>query len=165
MKNTIKYFLVFIIGIIIGGFLTFAFTNLNKTKPSKKELEIKESPYTLSELYEIIEKPLKFYELNKTEMNDFNKTIFHFYDYFNKSTPLKVAAKEKRNENGQISEIIEFDYISYYEFMSYMEEAYNNENILLSKCKKGHIDNSWETKCRYDYRYWVNELVYEHAVK
>ena len=53
--------------------------------------EKKESPYTLEEIYELVEQPEKFNKLlNDYDENGIAYTIFHFYDYFNKSTPIKT---------------------------------------------------------------------------
>ena len=104
MKKKIKLiiiiFFVFFVGISIGVISTNIYLN-NKEPNAQKQPEpnIKVSPYTLDELYAIVEDPERFRELNKkvTE-NEYAEVMFHFYDYFSKSTPVKVAKEVELDE-------------------------------------------------------------------
>ena len=102
MKKNIKMiiltFLLLIVGIIIGVLSTYIILNTNKKEETptieklspeevNKDLRVlkslKVSPYTLDELYEIVETPEKYYEANSTNMNAFNYVMFNFYNFFN----------------------------------------------------------------------------------
>lgn len=88
---------------------------------NQNKFDFKESPYTLDELYEIIEKN-KLYDLRFTdEGNEIGYILMNFYDYFNKSTKFMVA-KELDDSWKPIS----FKYITYEEYQKSMIEYKEN---------------------------------------
>lgn len=157
-KQLLMYILFIAIGIIIGISSTIAVQTLTSNKESKEVKEEhpskKESPYTLEELYEIIEDPIKYRELNVGHTNDYAYTMFHFYDYFNKSTPVKVAKEVEKDENGYVIKVLEYKYLSYYEFMEEMKQAYDIEKQDIEQAKADGRDEPYVT----DYRFFVNGL-------
>lgn len=158
-KNQILMYILFIaIGIIIGIFSTITVQTLTSNKESKEVKEEqpskKESPYTLEELYEIVENPEKYRELNSTRNSDYAYTMFHFYDYFNKSTPVKIAKEVEKDENGNVTKVLECRYLSYYEFMEYMKPAYDIEKEDIEQAKTDGRNEPYAT----NYRFYVDML-------
>lgn len=165
-NQTIIYILFVAVGIIIGisSFATvknFSSNNENN-KASENQPSIKESPYTLEELYEIVENPEKFYELNKSTRTDYNMTVFNFYEYFSKTTPVKVASKIKIDKTGKVIEVLETKYLSYDEFKERMSDAYTSIELdkkSTEEYNKKNNDNR-DYKDLIDYRYWIEILIY-----
>lgn len=92
----------------------------NKNQESKQEEPIiKKSPYTLEEIYEIVDDIDLLEKKIKDRNDDFAYVICHFYDYFSKSTPFK-RAKVKYIEPSKM-ELIETTTIDYYEYMRIMD--------------------------------------------
>lgn len=157
MKKTkliLLYIVIFLIGITIG-ITTTKYMTKEKTKENYKEQsQIKESPYTLEELYEIVEDPVLFYEANCSDMTEYNKVMFNFYDYFSKSTPVKIATKTNRNYKGTVIEVLETDYINYSEYMELMKEAYNYASETKKLYEKDNLEPS------YNYELYITRLIY-----
>lgn len=135
----------------------------NKNQESKQEEPIiKKSPYTLEEIYEIVEDYEEFEKLKNNRENQFAYTIVHFYDYFNKSTPFKIV-KLARDKDGNIikkegkSQIESIKYINYYEFQNMAESYYKNEQVPLERCEtkktKPHL-------CSFAYSTYAEWFVY-----
>lgn len=122
---------------------------------------IKESPYTLEEIYAIIENPQTFYEVNKLRYNDFAYTIVHFYDYFSKNTQLKVATKVETDENGKVTKVLEFTYLSYDEFMDFMSCEYDFETDAIKTCKEKKEHCGQISAAGYDWRLTTKRLIYK----
>ena len=121
MKKISKKIFIFttLSALLIGGSICFGVFFHNKNQePDKKELNFKKSPYTLEEIYEIVEDYNEFEKLKNDRENQFAYVIVHFYDYFNKSTPFKVV-KLARDKNGDIikkdkkTQIENIKYINY----------------------------------------------------
>ena len=130
-----------------------------KTEKAEKKL----SPYTLDEIYSIIEDPVKFNELSNEKMaTEFNEVLFHFYDYFSETTPFKKAKKvivdNDPNKTFHVVKVLETEYISYYEYMDFMKNNYEDEE----NTKKLTGYDSEDTYYGYDYRTWVELLVYNY---
>lgn len=159
-KNIIVTFLSFIIGIITGCLIMFFVMKNNNITLE----ETKESPYTLEEIYELVEQPEKFNKLlNNYDEQGIAYTIFHFYDYFNKSTPLKtVKLKTKIVDNKEVlakendKYIIEsISYIDHYEFSKKMDSFLEDEKKVKDLCKEEK-----EKNCNYAYSSIVKYLIY-----
>lgn len=159
-----KYIIIIILSFIIGisiGCITMYFFMKNKTVTYETK---KESPYTLEEIYELVENPEEFNKmLNNYDEEGIAYTIFHFYDYFNKSTPLKtVKLKTKIDENREVlvkengKYIIEsIGYIDYYEFSKKMDNFLEDEKNIKASCKEQE-----KTNCNYAYSSIVKYLIY-----
>ena len=173
MKKKIKLiiiiFFVFFVGISIGVISTNIYLNNKEPKEQKQpEPNIKVSPYTLDELYAIVEDPERFRELNKkvTE-NEYAEVMFHFYDYFSKSTPVKVAKEVELDENGHVIKVLEFEYLSYDEYMKRMETGHQHERDVLANCEEDFKneelmkDNpNWKQDCKeFGYNHFIYNLV------
>lgn len=106
----------------------------------ERENLINNAPYTLDELYAMIEDPLIIEKLTKPSddgkgqiaPNDFYYEIFHFYNYFSKSTPFKRVKKGVKKD-GKIIELKEFEYITYDQFMKEVEDSYSVEEDMRKK--------------------------------
>ena len=159
-----KYIIIIIISFVIGiltGCITTYFIMKNNTVVSETK---KESPYTLEEIYELVEKPEEFNKLlNNYDERGIAYTIFHFYDYFNKSTPIKtVKLKTKTVENKEVlvkengKYVIEsINYIDYYEFSKKMDSFLEDEKNVKESCKEQK-----EKNCNYAYSSIVKYLIY-----
>ena len=174
MKKKIKLiiiiFFVFFVGISIGVISTNIYLNNKEPKEQKQpEPNIKVSPYTLDELYAIVEDPDRFRELNKKVIgNDYAEVMFHFYDYFSKSTPVKVAKEKEFDEDGNVIKVLEFEYLSYDEYIKRMETGYQHERDVLASCESQLQDNpdlikenkNWLNECKeFGYNHFVYNLV------
>lgn len=164
-KQLLMYILFIAIGIIIGISSTIAVQTLTSNKESKEVKENqkskKESPYTLDEIYALIENPEEFNLKNNLFYNDLAYTIIHFYDYFSETTPMKVATEIIRDDSGTLREVKETKYISYHEFMEFTQQALYQEKENQKICQENNIS---EKDCFYeyptDYKYWTNLLVF-----
>lgn len=142
MKRFIKIIipvLCLVIGLAIGIFSTYLIMKNNKDEDSNTlNTSTKlESPYTLEEIYDIIEDPERYYEENKGNPNDFAYTLFHFYDYFSINTPFKIATKvELDDDNYHVSKVLEVDYLTYSEYMDAMKVYYEEEQWEIDWCKE-----------------------------
>ena len=154
----ISHILVLIIGVAIGACLIWGVDKYQASKEDNKKevettnpLDIKESPYTLEELYEIVEDPERFYQENGSIMTYYNIVMFHFYDYFSKSTPVKVATKVEVDDHFKVSKVLEVKYIDYYEYQKWMDDcgAY--------KFEKEFIENDYGP---FNYKRYIEDLIY-----
>ena len=170
IKITIISIIIFIVGISIGVISTNVYFNNKEPKEQKQpESNIKVSPYTLDELYAIVEDPEKFREMNKqiTE-NEYAEVMFHFYDYFSKSTPVKVAKKVELDENGHVIKVLEFEYLSYDEYMKRMDTGHQHERDVNEDCesrleKEPNLikeNKNWLKECKeMGYNHYIYDLV------
>lgn len=177
MKKNIKMiiltFLLLIVGIIIGVLSTYIILNTNKKEETptieklspeevNKDLRVlkslKVSPYTLDELYEIVETPEKYYEANSTNMNAFNYVMFNFYNFFNTKTPVKVATKV-RKEGTKIVEVLEVEYIDYSEYQRRMADFYEFHRVHIEEEKEAGEEPGYTTP----YRFFIEEFLYGNA--
>ena len=161
MKKELKIIIIlgvlFMTGTLSGFLCTHKYLkDTNKTKDTQENLDIKESPYTLEELYAIVDDPVLFYENNSADMTSYNTVMFNFYDYFSESTPVKIASKVRRNNKGLVIEVLETKYINYSEYMELMESAYS----YASSTKEFYESDNLEPQ--YNYSIYINRLVYEH---
>ena len=176
MKKNIKMiiltFLLLIVGIIIGVLSTYIILNTNKKEetPTIERLKpedikyysqlenLKVSPYTLDELYEIVETPEKYYEANSTNMNAFNYVMFNFYTFFNAKTPVKVATKV-RKDGTKIVEVLEVEYIDYSEYQRRMADFYEFHRVHIEEEKEAGEEPGYTTP----YRFFIEEFLYGNA--
>lgn len=131
-KQIIITLIIFILGLSIGGTSIHLIHLLGKEEsPICQETQkLKESPYTLEEIYEIVEDPVRFEELNNKNQTEFNEVIYHFYDYFNEYTPFKVVLL---NEDGTVREI---KFIDYSRFMLTAAPFYEADPTAEAICKE-----------------------------
>lgn len=147
MKKKILISSIVVLLIASVGIISVIALNSSKKddvkKPEKKAYEAllnNESPYTLDEIYKMIEDPQIIEHLKKPvgEVEDgtaysvpieFYYVITHFYNFFSKSTPFKIVTKLKSNEGNykEIIELYEFSYINYDEYMKEMKDFYYRE--------------------------------------
>ena len=117
MKEKIIIALIAIVFVMGCGFVyTFIFTEKeNESYPlayKKEKNTLKESPYTLDELYTYVQKGM----LSDDEVAN---VLCNFYDYFNKNTDFMiVTAWDISNDK---LNIYETDYISYEQYMDYWD--------------------------------------------
>ena len=175
-KKIIIAILILIVGIIIGVLSTYLILNTNKKEetPTIERLKpedikyysqlenLKVSPYTLDELYEIVEKPDKYYELNSSTVTVFNYVMFNFYKFFNTKTPVKVATKVKKDGTNVI-EVLEVEYIDYSEYQRRMAEAYEIHNQYEEMIKGKKDKNGDPLKPSTPYGYFIDLLLYGDA--
>lgn len=159
MKNELKTIIILgvilIIGILSGFLCTYKYLKDNsKEENTQENLDIKESPYTLEELYAIVDDPVLFYENNSADMTSYNTVMFNFYDYFSESTPVKIASKVRKNNKGLVIEVLETKYINYSEYMDLMESAYS----YASSTKEFYESDNLEPQ--YNYSLYIDRLVY-----
>lgn len=154
-KNIFIYIGILLIGICIGVLSTNIFQDNSTDTSNNMKENTKESPYTLEELYALVEDPIKFRELNDTTENELAYTIFHFYDYFSKSTPIKAASEVEYDEKGHAIKVNDFKYINYYEFMEFMKEPYEIEEYNIKKAEEDGQERPYRT----DYGYYVSMLI------
>lgn len=162
MKKVLISILLLSLGIGIG----FCFSNiLSKEEQPKENLTIKKSPYTLDEIYAVVENPEKYYELNSSMHTEFNEVLFHFYDYFSKSTPFKVATKVEKNNPEiptRVTKVLEVEYIDYEEYMKRMQAAYQYEELELKSYEERNKKYNQNGTPYWDYRFYVNLIVYQY---
>lgn len=157
-KQIIRTLIIFILGLIIGGIsihLIYSFNkgeNLIHEEPQK----LKESPYTLEEIYEIVENPERFLELTERGYTDFGYVILHFYEYFNEYTPFKCARIAEDDS------IIEVSYVDYYRYMEVSTDFYTREKETLLYCEE-HGKSKEECKTL-DYESTAAHSVYGHSI-
>lgn len=159
-KQIIIGTLIFLIGLISGNLIINISSNINKSTTKEKQI-IKEEKtkyqdkenYTLEELYEIVENPEQFYQLNDPKMSNYNKIMFHFYDYFDKDTKVKVTSSTQKR-NGKVEKVLQTEYIDYDEYNNRMKEAYEYEKREEQEFKTNNEEEI------YDYRIFVRELIY-----
>lgn len=171
-KKIIIAILILIVGIIIGVLSTYLILNTNKKEetPTIERLKpedikyysqlenLKVSPYTLDELYEIVETPEKYYEANSTNMNAFNYVMFNFYTFFNAKTPVKVATKV-RKDGTKIVEVLEVEYIDYSEYQRRMADFYEFHRVHIEEEKEAGEEPGYTTP----YRFFIEEFLYGNA--
>lgn len=158
-KLLILGILIFITGITLGSAVTYYLVSGKEDCPVLKEpeqLSIKKSRFTLNELYEITENPHSFYVYSQGIKSQYNYIMFHFYDYFNKLTPVKVATKVKRDSNGQVTEVLETKYMDYDEYMEKMKPAYDLEKDLGGE----ESTEDYNFVSGVDYYHYVENLIY-----
>lgn len=159
-KQIIIGIIIFLIGLISGNLIINISSNINKSTTKEKQI-IKEEKtkyqdkenYTLEELYEIVENPEQFYQLNDPKMSNYNKIMFHFYDYFDKDTKVKVTSSTQKR-NGKVEKVLQTEYIDYDEYNNRMKEAYEYEKREEQEFKTNNEEEI------YDYRIFVRELIY-----
>ena len=87
----ISVFLVLIVGIVSVLLLNKKDNKLDNQDKKIATVILKESPYTLDEIYEKIESNWLFdNNTSREEAIELAYVLFHFYDYFNKDTELLV---------------------------------------------------------------------------
>lgn len=145
VKILIGMIVVFIVGVIVGVTAYHFISKKDSTNDTIKETEVsndkKESPYTLEEIYAIIENPERFYELAYPIDGNISFILCRFYDYFSESTPFKVATKVELDDHHRVSKVLEVDYISYEEYRvrnSAYEDEYRNKQVM---CDEGLFDD------------------------
>ena len=160
--------IILLVGILIGvGATVLVYKVVDKEKNSIKEndteekFKLDENPYTLQELYDITDNPEKYYELNNARITDYNIVMFHFYDYFTKDTPVKVATKCETNESYKVTKVLETEYIDYYEYLRRMESAYKYEEMIKEVADKDGVD----PYSYYSFRYFIEDLIYPYSAK
>ena len=107
----ISLFVVLVLGVAISfgsSFIVnvFAEEDSNSDYSNVEREDLKESPYTLEEIYEFISS--KKYMETRTrdeEWFDYNKVITHFYEYFSKDTPFMIYDKKLRSYWGDYEEV------------------------------------------------------------
>ncbi len=121
-KNKYKLLIGTIVISVTIMSLLFIITTKDETDKLSDQLiavgSLKESPYTLDEIYEKIENN-ELYKCNifEDDCQKLASVVFHFYDYFNKDTKFIVSSK---NGDGIVPK--EFKYISYSEYMDMIEK-------------------------------------------
>lgn len=164
-KKIIIIILVILVLVTSGILITKYLSKSNQDSSNQNELLIKESLYTLDEIYAIIENPEEFYKLTTGTSSPFSYTLFHFYDYFSQSTPIKIATEVERDENGQVTKVLEVDYISYQEYNEKFAEVFLIEQEELELCERASKEEGKEI-CNenfsyFNYGYWVKSLIYD----
>lgn len=137
----------------------------NENKKEEDIKEIKKSSYTLEEIYELVEQPEEFLKLlNNHDKDNLAYILFHFYDYFNKSTPFKIVNLKTEEIDG-IETLVKVDgkyvidsveYIDYYDFQRHMETYHKAEKDRLKQCEK----NNQSDNCPFVYTTAVKDIVY-----
>ena len=161
-KKNIVILLLIIVVVILIAFVSYKL--LVKEQP-QEEPSIQLSPYTLEEIYEIVEQPEKFNELTGGTSSPFSYTVFHFYDYFSKTTPIKIATEVEKDEHGRVVKVLEVDYVTYEEYMKMFDEVFEMEKEDLEVCERAS-EEAGEQICDinfsyFNYGYWVRKFVYE----
>lgn len=154
---------IFIIGITLGSAVTYYLVSDKEQCPEPKETEkisIKKSRFSLNELYEITDNPERFYIYSKGTKSQYNFTMTHFYDYFNTSTTIKVAAKVKRDTNGKVIKVLETKYINYDEYMALMKPFYDQEKDLGGE----ESSEDYNFVSGVDYYHYVENLIYPNNI-
>lgn len=152
MKNKIFIIiLLLVLGIITGcGVTTIVLKDNYKTKTDTK---YKESPYTLDEIYYLVEHPEKFAEENKQRYNELAYIINHFYEYFNEYTPVKRVRL-----NYEKMSIESIEYMDYTTYMVLQKDFYKFENEEIKACKE---ENKTYKECLgINNRMWADRVVY-----
>lgn len=163
-KNIIISILVLIIIIITSIIIGINITKKDKELINYDELIIKESPYTLEELNEIVMNPKEFNKLTTSTSTPFSYTMFHFYDYFSKTTPMLVATKVEKDENGNVTKVLETKNIYYDEYSSKYETLFKFEKHQMELCQEVYETEGVQV-CDINFSYFtygqfVRELVY-----
>lgn len=163
---------VFAVGIIVGVTAYHFISKGNSTTDTLKENEVssdkKESPYTLEEIYAIVEDPERFYELAYPRDGNISFILCRFYDYFSESTPFMIVTKAEFDDNYKVKKVLEVDYISYAEYQvrnSAYEDEYRNKQVM---CDEGLFDDEICHHSKYGiknimYNYFAEYLVYGDA--
>ncbi len=97
----ISLFVVLVLGISISVVSSFAVNvfaqekNVNSNSDHQDQEELKESPYTLDEIYDFISSK-EYWQTKKYDKNwiDFNYVLTHFYEYFSKDTKFMIYDKK-----------------------------------------------------------------------
>lgn len=160
MKKNIVILLLIIIGIVISISIILS----KNENVSENEPTIKESPYTLDELYSIVENPEEFYKLNTATITDYNIVMFHFYDYFSDTTPVKVATKVKK-DNNKVIEVLEVKYLTKNEYLEWMESAYTYELTEIKEYEERNKKYNQNASPAFNYSMYIDKLIYGHAIE
>lgn len=183
-----KIILLSALAIIVVIILSIVIIN-NKSKAADREKtddEIylekfeklkEESPYTLDEIYAMVEDPQIIEHLSTPSEIDENATevpyeflyvMTHFYNYFSKSTPFKIVTKLKTVEGEfyKIEEVYEFAYISYEEYNKILEEMYIEEEEMreLQEKTENRKVPSYVFYMGKEYEFYLRQLLYSEGV-
>lgn len=128
-----------------------------------------ESPYTLEEIYEIIEDPERYYTLQYPKDGNVTYILCHFYEYFSKGTPFKVATKVEidPNNSNRVSKVLEVDYITYAEYQV-LNEAFefsykNKQEICEESYDEGLCNHEKYGIYNIMYNFFADKLIYAQA--
>lgn len=133
-KSIFIYICTIIITALISSLTTYFIVKSNNEEiNSNNEQVIKESQYTLEELYTLTEDPTKYMEMLNDRSTNLAYTIVHFYDYFDKSTPFKVAVIDEW-DGGTKYTLKETYYINYNEFNERLGDALEKEQERKETC-------------------------------
>lgn len=160
--------IIIVLSILIVGIIsTIGVVVYKENKKEEQIKEIKKSTYTLEEIYELVEQPEKFLKLlNNHDKDNLAYILFHFYDYFNESTPFKIV-NFKTEVNDGIETYVKTDgnyviesieYIDYYDFQKYMKIYYEAEKTRLKQCE----ENNETESCPFVYATAVKDIVYHY---
>lgn len=160
--------IVIIVSILIIGILsTIGVILYSENKQEDNTKEIKKSAYTLEEIYKLVEQPEEFLKLlNNHDKDNLAYILFHFYDYFNESTPFKIVNLKTEVIDG-IETLVKVDgkyvidnveYIDYYDFQRYMGPYYQAEKDRLKQCE----ENNEKESCPFVYTTAVKDIVYHY---
>ncbi len=176
-KVIILSIIIFLLGLTVGVVGTIGISKL-KSKPNQeteqKETKMPtngkyESPYTLEEIYEIIEDPERYYSIPFPKDGNIAYILCHFYDYFSKGTPFKIATKVEidPNDSNRVSKVLEVDYITYAEYLKANESfefSYKNkEEICKESPDTGGCNDEKYGMSNIMYNYFADQLVYAQA--
>ncbi len=130
LKKKLKYLIIIFVILIILVVVGYKFIDERFDNLITEDFNILESPYTVNQIYEIIEsnklfrKGFSYFNQDSIELG---YILMNFYDYFDKDTLFLVA--NKLDDYGQP---LEFKYITYSEYRNQikMYKVLNGENIL-----------------------------------
>lgn len=115
------YIIVCVISLLLVVGMLFGLKSLMNKEDNiienQNKYDFKESPYTLDEIYEIIESNKLFDLRFSDEGDEIGYILMNFYDYFNKDTKFMVA--KELNESWKP---VSFKYITYEEYQKSMIE-------------------------------------------
>lgn len=164
-KRTILiYAFTMILTAALSSGITYFFTKERKTMTDYEQTII-ESPYTLEELYALTENPSKYMEMINNHSTNLAYTLIHFYDYFDKSTPVKIIELESlATENKKIEYTLTgTHYVDYYEYSKRLGNVFDRENEARKTCQENGIK---EEDCFFNYRTYASlavlDITYKH---
>ena len=96
-------------------------------------------------------------------MTDYNIVMFHFYDYFSNTTPVKVATKVKRDNNNKVTKVLEIKYLTKEEYIEWMEAAYTYELSEIKAYEERNKKYNQNAEPVFNYSMYIDELIYGHA--